>query len=121
MSAALAFALAILANVVYLAASPGEGQQVAHYVTSGAALCVAAVWLCVTVRSPVARIAFAWLAWEQAQVAICGIGSYGIMVGADVSGLCAAQYGRDAYLAGAATAIIAALAHAWSRRRGRTS
>lgn len=113
-----ALALALLANVAYLAASKGPPQQEWHYVTSGAALCWAALLLLRQAKNPYAAVGFAWLAWEQAQVAVCGIGSYGLQVPSNFSGLCAVQYGRGAYLIGSAVVVIAAFVYIGRRSRG---
>lgn len=114
-------ALALLANAAYLLADTPESRHAWHYVTSGAALAIAAVWLAVRLRNPFASVGLAWLAWEQAQVAACGVGGYGLVVPIDVSGLCAYRYGATAYLIGCACAIMAAFVVIWSRSRARSA
>ena len=113
-------ALAVLACAGYLLAPP-ETRHAWHYVTSGASLCIAAVWLIVVLRNPFASVGLAWLAWEQAQVAVCGVGGYELVVPVEVSGLCAYRYGTTAYLVGCACAIMIAFAVIWSRNRGRSA
>lgn len=103
--AAAAMLIAVLASVAYLAAGTPEARAEWHYVTSGAALMCCAVWLMMTVRSPVAKVGLAWLAWEQLQVAACGIDSYGLDVPMG-SGLCAVQYGNGPYLLALALALM---------------
>lgn len=116
-----AIALAVLANGAYLLAGTPESRQEWHYVTSGASLAIAAIWLAIRLRNPFAAIGLGWLAWEQTQVAVCGIGGYDIVVPMDVSGLCAYRYGTTAYLIACACAIMLAFAVIWSRSRGRPS
>lgn len=115
LEAAAALLIGVLASVAYLATGTPEARQVWHYVTSGAALMACAVWLAIVVRSPLARVGLCWLAWEQMQVAVCGIGSYGLTVPMGISGLCVARYGVAPYLVTVALAIL----YLWSTGRGR--
>lgn len=117
LEAAAALLIGVLASVAYLAAGTPESRQVWHYVTSGAALMLAALWLAIVVRSPLARVGLCWLAWEQLQVAVCGVGSYGLSVPLNVTGLCVARFGVTPYLITVALAIL----YLWSTGRGRRS
>lgn len=113
--------LALLVNAAYLMADDPVARQMWNYVTSGLGLAIGSVWLIAVLRNPFASVGLAWIAWEQAQVAVCGVYSYELPVPMNVSGLCAYRYGTTAYLIGCACAIMAAFAVIWSRNRARSS
>lgn len=103
-----ALALWWLSACAYLLASTPDARAEAHYVTSGAALALmfgGAAW---QARHRIARLLWAWAAWEQLQVAACGVRGYGVPVPLG-SGLCVEQYGHWPAVALVAVSIIAAI------------
>ena len=95
-------------------------QQEWHYVTSGAALAGCAWWLLHREMGHgwFVRIGLGWLVIEQLKVAICGIGSYGLVVGMGAPGLCTARFGAWSYIVTLAAAVALALFYQ-SRSAGR--
>lgn len=100
-----ALALWWLSACAYLLADSPQARAEAHYVTSGAALALLFAACAWGARSVVARVLWCWAAWEQLQVAACGVGAYGISVPLG-SGLCLERYGHGPALVLVAVSIL---------------
>ena len=104
MRAWLTFIFALLVVESYRLAGSVAGEREWWYVSQGFGMCFLSVFAALRVPSGIAAASLWWLAAEQAQVALCGIGSYGIEVQPG-NGLCTTLYGSWWYSPIAAVAI----------------
>lgn len=114
-----AVALAIFASYFYMLADTPVLRQEWFYVTQGMTCSVLAGYAARKTSHAVAGMALWWLCVEEAQVAVCGIGSYGIPVPA-ASGLCVERFGPISYAVGMSICVAYLIwKHTCSTRNGR--
>lgn len=95
------------ARAACAAVPPGVAELRAEWqlVLLAASLAAACGWLFCAVRSPIARVLLAWAAWEAGQMAVCSIGSWGLVVPVG-SGLCLERYGYGPTLVLVAASLL---------------
>lgn len=104
MNAWQAATLCILSSWFYRYADTPELRGEVFYVTQGVVAC----WLFLHAAKgsrKIAALLLVYAAWEECQVAVCGIGSWGIHVPA-LGGLCVSRFGVWPYAALASAAIV---------------
>lgn len=111
----VAATLVILSAWLYRWIGSIEAQREVFYVTQGATAAILFAFAARQATSAAAAMLLAYGAWEELQVAVCGVGSYGIEVPL-TSGLCVVQYGVVPY----AIIAAAAITYLWSRHARKT-
>jgi hypothetical protein len=100
-----AIALAAFSCLFYQAGQTQESQQEWFYVTQGVTAAILFVYAARKAKPGIAVAALWWGAFEEAQVAACGIGGYGIPVPVG-SGLCVERFGMTPYYVGFVLSVI---------------